>query len=215
MKLNEKKCNYLVFTRAQVDFATRLQVNNTIIDKVNVTKLLGVWISEDLTWARNTAEICKKAYSRLGMLTKLKYVGVSTEELLNIYILFIRSCTEYCSVVFHSRLTGEQAISLERIQRTCLKIILNESYVSYEAALEMTGLETLQSRRETRCLEFSKKCLSHDKNSRLFPLNPVNTANVREKETFVVNFARTDAYKLSAIPYCQRLLNKHFTSDKK
>ena len=88
MKLNEKKCNYLVFTRAQVDFATRLQVNNTIIDKVNVTKLLVVWISEDLTWARNTAEICKKTYSRLGMLTKLKYVGVSTEELLNIYILF-------------------------------------------------------------------------------------------------------------------------------
>ena len=215
MKLNEKKCNYLVFSRAQVDFATRLQVNNNIIDKVNVTKLLGVWISEDLTWFRNTAEICKKAYSRLGMLTKLKYVGVSTEELLNIYILFIRSCTEYCSVVFHSRLTGEQAISLERIQRTCLKIILNESYVSYEAALEMTGLETLHSRRESRCLEFSKKCLSHDKNSRLFPLNPVNTANVREKETFVVNFARTDAYKLSAIPYCQRLLNKHFTSDKK
>ena len=182
---------------------------------MNVTKLLGVWISEDLTWFRNTAEICKKAYSRLGMLTKLKYVGVSTEELLNIYILFIRSCTEYCSVVFHSRLTGEQAISLERIQRTCLKIILNESYVSYEAALEMTGLETLHSRRESRCLEFSKKCLSHDKNSRLFPLNPVNTANVREKETFVVNFARTDAYKLSAIPYCQRLLNKHFISDKK
>ena len=79
MKLNEKKCNYLVFSRAQVDFATRLQVNNNIIDKVNVTKLLGVWISEDLTWFRNTAEICKKAYSRLGMLTKLKYVGVSTE----------------------------------------------------------------------------------------------------------------------------------------
>ena len=215
MKLNEKKCYYLVFSRAQVDFATRLQVNNTIIDKVNVTKLLGVWISEDLTWFRNTAEICKKAYSRIGMLTKLKYVGVSTEELLNIYILFIRSCAEYCSVVFHSRLTGEQETSLERIQRTCLKVILNESYVSYEAAMEMTGLETLKSRRENRCLEFSKKCVSHDKNSRLFPLNPENTANVRVKEPFVVNFARTDAYKLSAIPYCQRLLNKHYTINKK
>ena len=117
--------------------------------------------------------------------------------------------------MFHSRLTGEQETSLERIQRTCLKVILNESYVSYEAAMEMTGLETLKSRRENRCLEFSKKCVSHDKNSRLFPLTPENTANVRVKEPFVVNFARTDAYKLSAIPYCQRLLNKHYTINKK
>ena len=69
MAINEKKCNYLVFTRAQVDFATRLKVNNNVIDKLDVTKLLGVWISEDLSWARNTTEICKckKAYSSLSI----------------------------------------------------------------------------------------------------------------------------------------------------
>ena len=205
MAINEKKCNYLVFTRAQVDFATRLKVNNNVIDKLDVTKLLGVWISEDLSWARNTTEICKKAYSRLSMLTKLKYVGVETEELINIFILFIRSCTEYCSVVFHSRLTTEMNASIERIQKTCLKIILNENYVNYEAALEMTGLESLESRRERRCLEFSLKCASHDRNNRLFPLNPVG-----QKEKFLVNFARTETYRQSAIPYCQRLLNDHF-----
>ena len=86
-----------------------------------VTKLLGVWISDDLSWATNTTEICRKAYSRVGMLTKLKYVGVTIEELLDIYVLFIRSCTEYCSVVFHSRLTVDQATSLERIQKNMSK----------------------------------------------------------------------------------------------
>ena len=213
MKLNMKKCNYMVFTRAKADFATRLNIDNNIIEQVNVTKLLGVWIAEDMSWSRNSAEICKKAYSRLTMLTKLKYVGVTIEDLLNIYILFIRSCTEYCSVVFHSRLTVEQAASLERIQKTCLRIILGENYVSYEAALEMTGLQSLSVRREKRCLDFALKCVNHERNSRLFPLNQVNDTplHIRNRETFTVNHATTDTYMLSAIPYCQRLLNKHFT----
>ena len=33
---------------------------------------------------------------------------------------------------------------------------------------------------------------------------------VREREEFVVNFARTKQYQQSAIPACQRLLNNHF-----
>ena len=207
----------MIFSRAKVDFATRLSMNHNTIDQLNVTKLLGVWISEDMSWSKNTTEVCKKAYSRLSMLTKLKYVGVSIEELLNIYILFIRSCTEYCSVLFHSRLSVEDSASLERIQKTCLRIILSESYISYDAALEMTGLEMLSSRRERRCLDFALKCLDHDKHSRLFPLNPAYSSqlNTRQSETILVNFANTETYRMSAIPYCQRLLNKHFESDEK
>ena len=71
-----------------------------------------------------TKEICVKAYSRMSMITKLKYVGVTTEDLIDIYILYIRSITEYCSVVFHSRLTNEDSDKIERIQKTCLKVIL-------------------------------------------------------------------------------------------
>ena len=32
---------------------------------------------------------------------------------------------------------------------------------------------------------------------------------MRDREKFKVNFARTQQYQNSAIPYCQRLLNKH------
>ena len=215
MKLNEAKSNYMIFSRSKVDFATRLVLNNNYLEKVSVTKLLGIWISEDLSWSKNTQEICKKAYSRLSMLTKLKYVGVGIEDLINIYILFIRSCAEYCSVAFHSSLTAEHAADLERIQKTSLKVILGESYLSYNAALEMTGLVSLYDRREKRCLDFSLKCLKHPINSRLFPMNPnyLNPAHKgRNRERFVVNFASTDTYKDSAIPYCQRLLNQHFSA---
>ena len=145
------------------------------------------------------------------MITKLRYVGVCQEDLLDIYILYIRSVTEYYSVAFHSSLTQQQSDKLEKIQKTCLKVILGEMYVGYSAALEMCGLETLFDRRTKRCLDFSLKCLKHPRNNRLFPLNPA-TGNhyVRSKEIFEVNWARTDDYKNSTIPYCQRLLNDHF-----
>ena len=156
----------------------------------------------------------KKCFSRLSLLTKLKYVGVSTEDLLDIYVLFIRSCAEYCCVAFHSSLTLEQSRSIERIQKVCLRVILGDSYIDYNAALEMSGLKTLYQRREDRCLSFSLKCLKHPVHKKLFPVNPDLNGNpdyLRQREPFDVNFANTDTYKMSTIPYCQRLLNSHFS----
>ena len=147
----------------------------------------------------------------MSMLTKLKYVGIRIEDLIDIYILYIRSLTEYCSVSFHSSLTLEQSNKIERIQKTCLKVILSEMYVDYEAALEMTGLDTLYDRRVDRCLKFSLKSIKHERNQKLFPLNSnFGSMNTRHSERFEVNFATTEAYRNSAIPFCQRLLNNHF-----
>ena len=148
------------------------------------------------------------------MLTKLRYAGFGTEDLLDIYKLFIHSCAEYCAVAFHSSLTIELSDKLERIQKTCLRVILGEMYISYSAALEMCGLETLFTRREKRCLNFSLKCLKNERTSRIFPLRPLNEQNVRKAEKFTVNFAKTSTYKNSSVPYCQRLLNKHYRSKK-
>ena len=213
VKLNETKCKYMIFTRSQEDFSTRLRINNHTIDKIQAYKLLGIWITEDLSWEVNTKEMCRKAYSRIAMLTKLKYIGTSTDDLIEIYILFIRSLTEYCAVTFHSSLTVSQTADIERIQKTCLKIILGDNFVSYPAALEMTGLDSLYTRREKRCLNFSLKALKHPVHSRLFPTNRNQnnqSTNVRNREKFHVNFARTECYRKSAIPYCQRMLNEHF-----
>ena len=213
MQINEKKCYYLVFTRTKQDFATRFTVNNKYLERLNVTKILGVWISEDGSWAKNTKEILKKGYSRVSFLSKLKYAGVKIEDLLEIYQLFIRSCAEYCAVAFHSSLTQKETKALERLQSTCLKVILQDDYVSYSTALEITGLQTLYDRREERCLNYSLKSIKHTQNSRFFPLNPSlqNDIDIREREHFIVNFAKTEDYRNSAIPYYQRLLNIHFS----
>lgn len=112
-------------------------------------------------------------------------------------------------------LTVEQATDIERVQKTCLKVILGDSYVSYSAALEMCGLQTLHDRREARCLDFAVKCVKHPLNKRIFPFNSnlgKEENTIRNRELFEVNFARTEQYRKSAIPFCQRKLNSYFQS---
>ena len=148
------------------------------------------------------------------MLTKLKFVGTSIEDLLHIYCMHIRSYTEYCSTSFHSSLTQKLTRKIESIQKTCLRVILGEMYISYESALEMCNLQSLHDRRETKSLNFALKCVQHPTNSRLFPRNPsADTHSLRRREKFRVNFARKDTYKSSAIPVLQHRLNAHYSNN--
>ena len=118
----------MIFSRSKENFTTRLEINQETIERVPVMKILGTWISEDLTWTKNCQEICKKAYSRLLIITKLKYAGVGLRDLVDIYIKFIISVTEYCAVSFHSSLTQEQP-KLEK--KTCLRVILGNQDTDY------------------------------------------------------------------------------------
>ena len=108
------------------------------------------------------------------------------------YKLFIRCIPEYCSTVFHSSLSEELSSKIETIQSTCLKIILGDNYVSYSAALEMSNLEKLSSRREKRPFSFDLKCLKNYFTSDMFPVNEES-----KREKFQVKFARTEKYKRS------------------
>ena len=212
MQLNPDKSNYLILTRAQEQFVTRLTVNGMKIDQQQSTKILGCWIQEDAgKWSVNTRELVKSAYSRISMLSKLKYTGVSTKDLLEIYSLFIRSRAEYMSVVWHSSLTLIEDKKIENIQKTSLKIILGDNFVDYSGSLDQTGLKSLSDRRKSRCLSFAKRCLKNPHMQQMFPLAP--ESNIRHTEKYSVNFARTENYRNSAIPYCQRLLNEDYRQE--
>jgi hypothetical protein len=60
MRLNESKCYYMMFSMTNENFNTRLKINDSYLEKVGVTKILGLWISEDLSWDRNVKETMSK-----------------------------------------------------------------------------------------------------------------------------------------------------------
>jgi Zn ribbon nucleic-acid-binding protein len=64
MVLNAEKCNYVIFSRSQEDFVTRLTVNEDKIDQMETVKILGCWIDQDAgKWSTNTRELCSGAYA--------------------------------------------------------------------------------------------------------------------------------------------------------
>lgn len=185
MKINEEKSNYMVLSKSKDKFATRLTINSKTLDREQEMVHLGVWLTEDMSWNKHVSEMCRRAYPRVKMLSKLKYVGTSTEDLIILYCLLIRSLTEYCTVLFHSSLTIRLRNKIEVIKKTCLRVILCEMYVDYESALEMCGLQELHTGREHRSLQFALKCLKNKNTTNMFPHNPsTDPHELRHREKF-------------------------------
>ena len=128
-------------------FSIRNKLNDKNVEVIEKTKLLGTVITNDLKWDRNTENILRKAYARMAILRKLSSFQAPENDMKQVYISYKRSLVEQSSNVWHSSLTNENEVDLERIQKIALKIILNDKYKSYENALNMLELDTLKDRR--------------------------------------------------------------------
>ena len=115
-------------------------------------------INDKLTWGSNTTYLVTRANARMRLLHKLVDFGVPTLDLVNIYVLYVRSILEQSCQVWSSSLTVENFHDLERVQKNALKIILQEDYENYSSALTITGLDTLFTRRDDLCLKFARSC---------------------------------------------------------
>ena len=102
IRLNEKKCKDMVlnFLKYQPTVITPIQLNGIVIDRVSSYKLLGVIISNDLSWNEHCDSIHKKATKRLFVLRTLKRVGLGTNDLVLVYCSISRSIFEYASPVW-------------------------------------------------------------------------------------------------------------------
>ena len=211
MLINQKKTKTMLFNYTnKYQFTTRLKLDKEPLDVISSTKLLGTIIQDDLKWEENTANIVKKANSRMELLRKVASFGTSAEELKNIYILFIRSILEQSATVWHSSLTAENSDDLERVQKSAFKVILQDKFNGYKNALIVLELDTLSERRKQLCLNFAQKCLNNKKTKQMFPLNnKTHTMNTRNTDKFHVQHANTSRLQNSSIVYMQKILNEN------
>ena len=122
-------------------------------------------------------------------------------------MLQVRSKLEQSAVLWHFGLSGRNINSLERVQKSALKVILGKKYTSYKNALKELNIDSLHDRRE--CLKFAKKCLKVYKLRKMFPRKvTMHEMSKRSFEYFRVNKSMTNRYLNSAIPQKQRMLNK-------
>ena len=184
-------------------------IENTRIELVEQTKLLGVILSSNMSWAANTAYIVERCNKKTWILRRLKKLGASNTDLLDVYMKQIRSVAEFAVPVWNSSLTGEDITKIERVQKIALHIILGEDYKSYNSALNNLGLEKLSVRRRKICLTFAKKAEKHKKFSNWFKLNP-KTRTRQKQSKFCDVFSTKVRFEKSPISYLTSLLNKHY-----
>ena len=99
----------------------------------------------------------------MALLQKVASFGTPMDDLKTIYILFIRSILEQSATVWHSSLSEENINDLKRIQKSAIKVILQEKFMGYKQGLALLGLEDLNTRRKNLCLDFAKKCVKNPK----------------------------------------------------
>ena len=212
MKLNPIKSKYMIVNFCtNYQFRTRLVVNNSLLEQVHETRLLGLIIQDDLSWNSNTKSLVKKAYSRMIILRKLIEFEVKIQDMVTIYILFIRSVIEQSSVVWSSSLTVDEMTSLERTQKVALRIIFSQDYISYENALNQSKLPKIEDRYKTLLLRFALKCCKNQKTQNMFPLAN-QSERTRKHEHYDVPMARKNRFFKSSIPTMARMLNQHKNS---
>ena len=150
----------------------------------------------------------------MELLRRVAGFGASSEDLKNIYFLFVRSQLEQSAVVWHSALTEENKNDLERVQRSAMKIIMGEQYKGYQKSLDTLQIDTLKIRREKLCLKFAQRCLKNDQTKKMFPYKlKDHKMKTRATEKYQVQHANTKRLQNSPLIYMQNLLNSKDESE--
>ena len=224
MKINHDKTKVALFNTARkYDFMPRLSIKEDVyLEVVEEFKLLGIIFQSNLRWQANTDYICQKAYSRMWMLRRLKHLGASKTEMMDVYSRQVRCVLEMGVAVWEPGLTKAQGQQLERVQKCAFYVVLGEEFSNYENALKVLGNEKLSDRRTKLCLNFARKSEKHDKFQHWFKLAEERSEplpDTRSDKTYLQTkytpvSVRTDRYRDSPLPYLTELLNNHYTKKK-
>ena len=109
-----------------------ITVDGKELEAVKSAKLLGLTISDNLTWNAHVNDVVKKASKKLYFLVQLNRVQLPPSNLVLFYKSCIRTSVHYAVPVFYNALPQYLKNELVRIEKRALSIILPS--LSYNSA---------------------------------------------------------------------------------
>ena len=113
-----------------------LIIDKKAIERVTHFKILGVWLSDTLSWSYHVHYMTSRASPRLYYIRQLKRSGLTREDLLVYCKTMIQPILEYACPVLHAGLTSGESDLLEQTQKRALKIIYQDLRLS--AGIELS-----------------------------------------------------------------------------
>ena len=177
-----------------------ITINDIQIEQVHSTQLLGVTISQDLTWQLYIDDITTKASQRLYFVILLKRGGIEPHHLVKIYTTIIHSVIDYACQVWHISLSIRHTNQLESIQKRAMRIIFYG--MRYNDAIATARIPTLADRREAlyRSLFARMQQTNHKLHHLLRPPRRCNYS-LRNARTYGVPRCKTKRFKNLFVPY--------------
>ena len=135
----------------------------------------------------------------------MKKLGLDNEFCTDVFKKEMRSVLEFAVPVWSGGISKHESNQIEKVQKTAVKIILQNKYSDYDSACNELKTENLNSRREKLCLKFARNNLN-SKNT--FFATKLTKLNLRKQRKFQEMKCNTTRMFNSSIQYMSRLLNK-------
>ena len=81
------------------------------------TKLLGVIVTSNLSWAANTDFIVSRCNSKIWVVRRLRKLWASRADLIDIFCKQIRNILEFAAPVWNSSLVGEDISNWKELRK--------------------------------------------------------------------------------------------------
>ena len=148
VKFNPKKTESMVISRkSDKPFHPQILMDNNHIQCVTEHKHLGIILSDDGTFGKHIDMITKKAFSRVNLMRKFKFI-LDRKTLEKIYLTYIRPLLEYGDIIWDNK-TLFLNNKLECVQVEAARIVTGATrLVSIDKLYTETGWEKLVTRRE-------------------------------------------------------------------
>ena len=95
----KKTKDMLICFSELIDKPPSIHIGDEIIERVNVVKLLGLWLQDNLKWNKHIEEITRRANRKLYHLRDCRKSHLPTHVGLTIFKSIIRPTLEYASLL--------------------------------------------------------------------------------------------------------------------
>ncbi|KAI3354789.1 hypothetical protein L3Q82_004531 [Scortum barcoo] len=122
--INVKKTKEMImdFRRGR-HLPSPLYIGGTAVEVVSSFRYLGVHISDDLTWSKNTSCLIRKAHQHLYFLRRLRRAGLGSSVLTSFYRCVVESVLSSCIIVWHGSCSAAEKKALQRVVKAAQRTV--------------------------------------------------------------------------------------------
>jgi len=131
LSLNVEKTNYMIFGNKKVDCKVDIVINHLKVKQIDVTKFLGVYIDNKLSWKSHCDYIHNVLSRHIGILYKSSKL-LHEKSLYTLYTSFILPYLQYCCEIWGN---GNNGKKLFLLQKKAIRIITRAGYRAHTTPL--------------------------------------------------------------------------------